>query len=91
MKPTALSIARARSFFGNSGSATRRTLSSTRKNRNQPQLWCGALAVMPIECGACRNNSSMPTPLTFLARGFSAASTNSGTIVVRAQYDILFR
>ena len=33
----------------------------------------------------------MPTPLTFFARGFSAASTISGTIVVRAQYEILLR
>ena len=31
----------------------------------------------------------MPTPLGFFARGFSAASTISGTIVVRAQYEIL--
>ena len=28
-------------------------------------------------------------PLTFLARGFSAANTISGTMVVRAQYEIL--
>src|ERR1700730_19042996 len=28
-------------------------------------------------------------PLTFLARGFSAAKTINGTIVVRAQYEIL--
>jgi hypothetical protein len=33
----------------------------------------------------------MPTPPGFLARGFSAASTISGTIVVRAQYEILLR
>ena len=33
----------------------------------------------------------MPTPLTFFARGFSAARTSSGTIVVRAQYEILLR
>ena len=31
----------------------------------------------------------MPMPLTFFARGFSAARTISGTIVVRAQYEIL--
>ncbi len=89
MNATALSIARARSFFGNSGSIRRNTLSSPRNRRNQPQLWCGALAVIPIECGSCRNNSSIPTPLAFRARGFSAARTISGTIVVRAQYEIL--
>ena len=89
MNATALSIARARSFFGNSGSIARSTLSSARNRRNQPQLWCGAFAVIPIECGGCRNSSSMPMPLTFFARGFSAARTISGTIVVRAQYEIL--
>ena len=91
MKATARSIACARSFFGNSGSIVRNMLSSPLNSRNQPQLWCGALAVVPIECGACRNSSSMPTPLTFFARGFSAAKTISGTMVVRAQYEILLR
>ncbi len=54
-------------------------------------LWCGAFAVMPIERGSCRNSSSMPTPFGFFARGFSAAITISGTMVVRAQYEILSR
>jgi hypothetical protein len=31
----------------------------------------------------------MPMPFGFFARGFSAASTISGTMVVRAQYEIL--
>jgi hypothetical protein len=91
MKATALSMARARNRFGNIGSIVRNTLSSPRNRANQPRLWCGALAVIPIECGACRNSSSMPMPMAFFARGFSAASTSNGTIVVRAQYEILLR
>ena len=31
----------------------------------------------------------MPTPFGFLASGFNAAITINGTIVVRAQYEIL--
>jgi glycerophosphoryl diester phosphodiesterase len=41
---------------------------------------------MPIECGRCRNSSSIPTPDIFFARGFSAANTISGTIVDVASY-----
>ena len=33
----------------------------------------------------------MPTPFGFFASGFSAAITISGTIMVRAQYEILLR
>ena len=33
----------------------------------------------------------MVTPRGFRARGFSACSTSSGTITVRAQYEILSR
>jgi hypothetical protein len=89
VKASAASIARWRSFFGNIGSMTRSTLSSVLNSANQPQLWCGAFLLVPTVLGSCRNSSSMPTPFGFFATGFSAASTISGTIVVRAQYEIL--
>ena len=85
VKASAASIARWRSFFGNNGSITRRILSSVLNSVNQPQLWCGAFGAMPTDLGSCRNSSSMPTPLGFFAKGFNAAITISGTIVVRAQ------
>ena len=75
-------IARARNHFGNSGSIVRSTRSSELNSRYQPRLWCGARDVMPTERGSSRNNSSMPTPFGFFARGFSAASTRSGTSAV---------
>ena len=46
---------------------------------------------VPTVDGSCRNSSRIPTPFGLRARGFSTVSTISGTIVVRAQYEILFR
>ncbi len=46
---------------------------------------------MPMDLRVFANSSSMPTPSGLRACGFIAISTSSGTITVRAQYDILDR
>src|SRR5271169_866175 len=79
-KATAFLIARCREALGNSGSAARRTASIASNNRNQRQVW-----------GGSRNSSSILTPRGLRALGFNAWSTRRGTIVVRAQYEILDR
>jgi hypothetical protein len=88
---TALSIARCREALGKYGSVARKTLSTPRKNQNHDAFCCGAFGVGPTVCGGSRNSSSMRTPLALRARGFFAISTNSGTMTVRLQYEILSR
>src|SRR6516162_3354493 len=88
-KATAFLIARCREALGNSGSAARRTASIASNNRNQRQVWCGALEPRRAVSGGSRNSSSILTPRGLRALGFNAWSTSRGTIVVRAQYEIL--
>ena len=79
------SIARARSVFGNSGSIARKHAVEAAEETEPGRALMRRLGGHADRCGGCRNSSSMPTPRGFLARGFSAASTISGTITVRAQ------
>ena len=88
-KATALSIARLRGPFGMNGSSARSTMSIARKPRNQIHFWCGALCGAPTVFGSWWNSSSIVTPRGLIALGFSACNTSSGTITVRAQYEIL--
>ena len=88
---TAASMARWRVRFGNNGSVARKTLSTPRKNQNHDAFCCGAFGVGPSVAGGSTNSSSMRTPLALRARGRFAISTNSGTMTVRLQYEILSR
>ena len=90
-KATALSIARLRVRFGMTGSSARSTMSMARKPRNHDHFWCGALCGGPTVFGSWWNSSSIVTPRGLIALGLSACSTSSGTITVRAQYEILSR
>ena len=79
---------RSRAGAASSETAARRRAGSCRAcgtARTSPSSDAAPSAVMPTDLGSCRNNSSMPTPFGFFASGFNAASTISGTIVVRAQ------
>ncbi len=84
-------MARWRVRLGNNGSVARNTLSTPRKNQNHDAFCCGAFGVGGSVAGGSTNSSSMRTPLALRARGRFAISTNSGTITVRLQYEILSR
>ena len=65
-------------------------MSIARKPRNHDHFWCGALCGAPTVCGSSWNSSSIVDAARIdRACGLSACSTSSGTITVRAQYEIL--
>ena len=84
-KSTAFSMALSRLFCGKSGSTMRRALSSATKKAPQKPTWLAVLGQRFIWNGDTWKSSSMPTRRGFLALGFRAISTSSGTTVSRAQ------
>ena len=79
-KATALSMAEVRLFFGKKGSTARKTLSTAPKT-----TWLSVFGQRRMLLGGTTKSSSMSTLRGFLARGFSAIMTMSGTSVSRAQ------
>ncbi len=88
-----MATALARLRLGNSGSTNRSTLSTTVKKTNHEVFWCGAFGSVPIACKIRFRRTVLQSkcPTGFFARGFNSISTSSGTITVRAQYEILVR